>query len=498
VTLKVAGLPSPLLAGVASGFTVTALDATGRIATSYTGTVRITATDSGAVLPVNYTFVSADAGSHTFSVTFRHLGMQTLAATDADTYSITGSVTVTVTPGYAATLVLTASCSMVVTAQDVYGHTATGYTGTLHFTSTDPAAVLPSAYTFAAADSGTHTFPITLTTPGNQTVTAMDVAHSLTGSTVAMVPGRSCTQALYVSDAGACYPACIHMGQISVFAPGAIGNASPMSSIPNNPRSYLAMGIGGNGAGLLYAAYDPLVNGPNDSIAVFALDGKGNLTYKAFIAGSNIGLNVPTAIAVDAGGRIYVANLFDVSVYAAGSTGDAAPLAVIINGNAISQTTAIALDAAGRIYVDNYCDEVTVFAAGATGNAAPLATIILQPYASGIALDRAGNLYAANGIGLASIYPCASYPWPKGVPAVTVYGPGAAGNATPIATIAGSNTGLVQPLGVAVDANGWLYVADAATGIISIFAPGATGNVAPVATIAGSHTGLKQPVALTF
>ena len=34
----------------------------------------------------------------------------------------------------------------------------TGYTGTVHFTSTDNTATLPANYTFTAADKGVHTF----------------------------------------------------------------------------------------------------------------------------------------------------------------------------------------------------------------------------------------------------------------------------------------------------------------------------------------------------
>lgn len=53
----------------------------------------------------------------------------------------------------------------------------TGYTGTVHFTSSDTGAVLPADYTFTATDAGAHTFSFTLNTLGNQTITATDT-HS--------------------------------------------------------------------------------------------------------------------------------------------------------------------------------------------------------------------------------------------------------------------------------------------------------------------------------
>ena len=51
----------------------------------YLGTIHFTSSDGLAVLPADYTFTAADAGIHTFQVTFNTLGSQTL--TLADTHS---------------------------------------------------------------------------------------------------------------------------------------------------------------------------------------------------------------------------------------------------------------------------------------------------------------------------------------------------------------------------------------------------------------------------
>src|SRR5439155_1249519 len=75
--------------------------------------------------------------------------------------------------------------SFTLTAKDQNGNTATGYTGTVHFTSSDGAATLPANYTFTAGDQGVHTFTngVTLKTAGNQTVTATDtVTSTITGT----------------------------------------------------------------------------------------------------------------------------------------------------------------------------------------------------------------------------------------------------------------------------------------------------------------------------
>jgi hypothetical protein len=72
-----------------------------------------------------------------------------------------------------------------VTAYDASYNTATSYTGTIHFTSSDGAATLPLNYTFTGGDAGAHTFAggVTLRTAGSQVVTATDVANATINGT---------------------------------------------------------------------------------------------------------------------------------------------------------------------------------------------------------------------------------------------------------------------------------------------------------------------------
>jgi hypothetical protein len=67
-----------------------------------------------------------------------------------------------------------------VTAEDASGRTDTSYAGPVHFSSSDSQSVLPPDYTFTAADGGVHSFTVTFTTPGSQTVSATDTANSST------------------------------------------------------------------------------------------------------------------------------------------------------------------------------------------------------------------------------------------------------------------------------------------------------------------------------
>jgi hypothetical protein len=122
-----------------------------------------------------------------------------VTVTDKSSSSIKGSQTVTVTPGVAKTLTVSIAASpypvgtahsVTVTAVDAYGNTATGYVGTIHFTSSDSAAILPGNYTFTGADKGSHKFTngLTLKTKGSRWVRATDtVTSSITGSATVTV-----------------------------------------------------------------------------------------------------------------------------------------------------------------------------------------------------------------------------------------------------------------------------------------------------------------------
>lgn len=73
------------------------------------------------------------------------------------------------------------------------GTSLTGYTGTIHFTSTDSAATLPADYTFTSTDAGSHTFSgVVLHTTGSQTVTATGAVNvGFTGTSSAITVGTA-------------------------------------------------------------------------------------------------------------------------------------------------------------------------------------------------------------------------------------------------------------------------------------------------------------------
>lgn len=155
-SIEISGITDPITAGTASDVTMTARDPYGNIATSYTGTVTFTSTDTQSTLPADYTFLPGDAGVKTLAgaVTLRTAGEQSVTATDTITSTITGSQTsITVIAGVPTSLnVITsgggtetagAAFDVILTALDDYGNTATSYAGatvSIDFTSTATAA----------------------------------------------------------------------------------------------------------------------------------------------------------------------------------------------------------------------------------------------------------------------------------------------------------------------------------------------------------------------
>ena len=174
-------------AGTALNITVTALDQYGNTATDYTGTVQFTSSDGQASLPPNSTLTN---GTGNFSVTLKTAGNQTISVTDTTNSNLTSTTnTISVSPATAAQFAISAPYyvsigvpfSITVTALDAYNNIATGYTGTVQFTTTDKGTgvVLPSNYTFTSGDAGVYTFSdVTLETAGTQTLTATDTANN--------------------------------------------------------------------------------------------------------------------------------------------------------------------------------------------------------------------------------------------------------------------------------------------------------------------------------
>ena len=160
------------------------------------GTLSFTATGSEGKTTGSWT-LGTTAGAQTITVSLNGYPNAVVSATAtasaATTLTVTG-ITDPVTAGTAS--------DVVVTAYDAHGNIATGYTGTVTFTSTDAQGVLPANYTFLPGDNGTKTFAtgITLKTADEQTVTATDtVTASITGTQSAITVNAAAAATLTVT-----------------------------------------------------------------------------------------------------------------------------------------------------------------------------------------------------------------------------------------------------------------------------------------------------------
>ena len=296
-------------------------------------------------------------------------------------------------------------------------------------------------------------------------------------------------------------------------------NEAPITDIAGSKtRLDDPTGIALDSQGNIYVANilgGPVVPNTEDSgtVTVYAAGSSGNIAPIATISGAATGLAYPAGIALDSSGNIYVANELtgntsssledypSITVYPAGSKGNASPIAVIAGDNTgLDYPQGIALDSGGNLYAKGYVeyvgDTINAYPAGSNGNVSPAATIVGADTGldgpDGIALDSGGNLYVSNGYG-----------GPVGGGSVTIYPAGSNGDAVPIATITSSFTGISYASSIAVDSNGKIYVANefgaaGDNGSITIYSAGSYATGAPIATIAGDNTGLSNPFGIAL
>jgi hypothetical protein len=186
--------PATVPAGQAFTVAVVAQNELGNPVTTYGGTVHFSGTDTStsAVLPADSKLTN---GQGSFSATLATAGAQTITATDTVNGTVTGKVTIQITPLAASSLALVTPAnavvntpfSMVVTLRDRFGNVATGYTGTVTFSTSDVVAMqlgkMPVDYPFTSQDAGTHTFSGTLMTVPSQTITAADTVNASLSAT---------------------------------------------------------------------------------------------------------------------------------------------------------------------------------------------------------------------------------------------------------------------------------------------------------------------------
>jgi len=356
----VAGFPSTITAGTAGTFTLTVQDLNGNPNPGYRGTVRFASSDLTAGLPGNYMFVSGDGGVHTFTATLKKAGVQSITACDtANAYNRATQAGITVSPAAVTSLAISglptvippgANLSVTVSAKDAYANTVPSYAGTIKFTSSDAAAVLPYNYKFVSGDSGAHIFTVTLNTLGTQSITVTDtvvpsitgtqshsVAHCLAIVTIAGSPGNpgstdgTGSEARFhnpagvaVDSSGNIYVADNGNNTIRKVTPG--GVVTTLAGVVGSPGSTDGPGSTAQFHGPSHLAIDSsdnifVADQGNSTIRMVTPDGvvstpAGNPASRGSADGTGNAAQFyePLGVAVDSSGNVYVADSYNYSV----------------------------------------------------------------------------------------------------------------------------------------------------------------------------------------
>ncbi|MCR8561679.1 VCBS repeat-containing protein [Mucilaginibacter sp. BJC16-A38] len=232
----------------------------------------------------------------------------------------------------------------------------------------------------------------------------------------------------------------------------------------------------------------PITNGSFNSVITLAGNGtRGSLNG----TGNTASFNSPKGLTVDNSGNIYIADTDNSLIRKISPTGLVTTLAgsgtaAFANGTgtaaSFNDPFDVAVDAFGNVYVADLNNHrirkitpagvvTTVAGNNTTGSTDGAGTAASFNQPAGIAVDNAGNLYVADLTGnlVRKITPAGDV--------TTLSGSGAVGHGDDI----GNHASFNGPIGIAVDANGYVFVADSYNNIIRKITPSGI-----VTTFAGS------------
>jgi hypothetical protein len=360
--LTVTGLADPSGVGSPRSVSVTAKDQFGNTVTGYTGTVHFTSTDGAATLPADYTFTTADAGSHTFSegVTFGTAGSQTVFATDASNSPVTGRQTVSVhfvlfgldpTTVYSGADFTVQMWTAGLSSAPTVRITPSGQSS--------PTTALQSQFDAttgkltATVPSGTPagTYDVNVNGPGARTEPlsgALTVTNTTTLSLTGISPTFAWNQA--ASD---------HTVSGSPFVTGArtylVDQSSPSPAAIAEPCQFLRTGMLGIHvmSGLASGSYDLVVVNPDGSVGVLS----GALTVTS-AAPPAISAVTPLSIANTSGQNLAItgSNFRSAAVTVLDENGTEAPLT---SGSCTASTCSVTVNASGLTVGDTLVLRVT-------------------------------------------------------------------------------------------------------------------------------------------
>jgi hypothetical protein len=468
-----------------------------------TGAISGTPTEAGAVM-FTAKVLDATAGSARSDCVITVLPAPTSTPTptasqtptSTQTATLTGTATPTVTSTRTSPLLPTATLTPTPTISPTRSATA----------SASVSATLTATFTASRSPTPTSTrsavwTPTLVSVPSHTTTaTAAPTATPSASAVPSATPGSGAATGIYVASTAFAYQF------ITAYLLHSNGTVAPLLVLGG-----VHSGIYSGAAGIAVDAEGNIYSANYGSVTVHAPGSTGDQPPRFTIAGPHTGLNGAVAIALDAAGTIYVANenggpyqSGSVTIYPPGSAGDVAPSATIhgeSTGLNMLHPQGVAVGPDGSIYVINahsgygQFQNVSVYGPGSDGNAVPKAVIThlvgadASPDPMGIAVDAGGDVYVVNATGGPDV----------GFPSmITIYPAGSDGITVPKAVITGANTGLYSPRGIALDADGNMCVTSV-NNSVRVFASGSDGNVAPIAAFTDPTTwGYGEPYAIAI
>lgn len=417
-----------------------------------------------------------------------------------------------------------ATTQLVVQALDAQNNVIIG-TGSYVDTGGNPLSITVTDPDSSGATHINGALSATVTAPSNASLTLTSTGGLASGATVqftASAPGMTTATALlgFGTPATTIYVAENNFSQINAYFPGQSGNAVPFRAIL--PTLGYPEQLTYDASGRIYVTDDDGNRAGiyQERINVYAANvtaASGNAAPVQQIAGPATGLTGVYGIAIDASGRIWVANYYSacptglstiraarnhgagsgrrmpeaipscgstgfVAVFAPGANGNVAPLG-LIQGSAtlLTRPLALAFDPAGNLWVSNSTNlyafspaQLAVATGGGTLNQAPSMTLTVSPAVSAVnalAIDASGNTYVAGTCNSTST--------------VSIFAAGATGSPSPVRSLTGTSC----PEGIAFDGTGNVYVSGytgtgiSYTAVVNTYTAGTTGSATPASTI---------------
>jgi hypothetical protein len=341
--------------------------------------------------------------------------------------------------------------------------------------------------------------PVTLTVP--------IVVATLAGTLSAVAPVAHAANSTTI-DYGATWTVDTTANSLSEFAPNASGAATAIATIQGAATGLSApTGVAVTTSGTLFVA-----NSGNNSITEYPNGAAGNTPPSATIKGSSTGLAAPSSITF-VGGELWVTDPSTnvVEAFTAGSSGNELPAETIAGSKTLlnhpvgvavddedqgDDSSEIEIDGGGtEVYVINAptaaIGSITGYSTDKLGDVAPnvqVANSKKHPLHSPTAIVLVeGTLWVADG-GTDTVSNLFVLPPEDGEPSGFP-------TSQPIATIAGSATGIDTPSGLGFNALDQLVVANAGDHSLRIFASTANGDVAPIRTLTGLGSTAGSPAA---